>query len=241
VVGGLLPVLPAQITPPGALVYVAVLDVGDRFFGSAGAAVEAEQRLGAHEPAPLDELVGAELVRLERVPGPLQHGRTLVLRPHAVEPVVARDEVAARVAHDRHAEPLDLGGHVLAEPARVREARARLVDARVHRPAEVLQEGAEEPAVQLRAVPGRLQDHAGGSAGLRVADAAQPGPRGERGPGAAKPRHELTAAWRLVHEGFPIAGSSHHMVIPFKHRPGGWAWRAGRREGLRAWPGSGCC
>src|SRR4029078_11976532 len=100
------PVLPAQLAPLRALVHVAVLDVGHRLLRGAGAEVEAEQRLGAHEPAPLHELVGAELVRLERVPGPLQHARALVLRPHAVEPVVTRDEVAPRIAPARTAEDL---------------------------------------------------------------------------------------------------------------------------------------
>src|SRR5206468_7090557 len=150
VVGSLVAVRAPQVAPLRALVDVAVLDVGDGVLRAAGAEVEAQERLGADEPAPSDELVGAELVRLERVPGPIQDGGTLVLGTDAVEPVVAGDEVAARIPHDRHAELADLLRDVLAEAVRVRERRARLVDAGVDRSAQVLEEGAEKAAVQLR-------------------------------------------------------------------------------------------
>src|SRR5204863_3342865 len=62
-----------ELTPARAPIEVAVLDVGDRRFDGPGAEVHAEQRLGAHHAAPLDELVRAELVRLDRVPGAIEH------------------------------------------------------------------------------------------------------------------------------------------------------------------------
>ena len=196
--GSCVAVLPAQVAPPGALVEVAVLDVGHRLLGGARAQVETQQRLGAHELAPLDEVVGAELVRLERVPGSLQDGRPLVPGADAVEPVVARDEVPARVAHDRHPEPLDLRGDVAAEPAGVRQLGTRFVDAGVHRPPEVLQEGSQQATIHLRAVPGALEDRAGGPSCLRVTDAAQPGARSEGGAGAAKAGYELTTGGKRL-------------------------------------------
>ena len=139
-VGLLVAVLPAQVAPARALVDVAVLDVVDRHLRRAGAEVEPQQRLGADEPAPLDELVGAELVRLDRVPRPLEHGGALVLGPHAVEPVVAGDEVPAWIAHDGDAEPLHFRHHVPPESIAVGELRARLVDSGVDGASEVLQE-----------------------------------------------------------------------------------------------------
>ena len=51
------------------------------------------------------ELVGAEPIGLDVVPGQLGPRRTLILRADAVLPVVAGGEVAARPAQDRHAQP----------------------------------------------------------------------------------------------------------------------------------------
>ncbi len=101
VVRPIVPVRASELAPPRAAREVAVLDVGDGHLDRAGAEVQPEQRLGAHHAAPLEELVGAELVRLERIPGTIEHHRTLRLRADPVEPVVARDEIAPRIANDR--------------------------------------------------------------------------------------------------------------------------------------------
>jgi hypothetical protein len=132
------------------LLDVAVLDEGQRrlgvpvpkFMPSSGS---------VRRGAPLDELVGAELVGLERVPGPLEHGGPLGLRPDAVEPVVAGDEVAARVAHDRHAQFLHLAAiDVGAKAAAHRRPAASPAGRRRCRPRgpEVFEKRPEQAAVQ---------------------------------------------------------------------------------------------
>src|SRR5262249_21953756 len=100
------------------------------------------------------------------------------------------------VAHDRHAEPLHLGEDVLSEAARVRELRSGLVNASVDRPAEVLQEGSQEPAVEVRAIAGALEDRACPALRLRIADGIEPGSSREGGARAAQRGDEVaTAAW----------------------------------------------
>ncbi len=68
-----------------------------------------------------------------------------------------------------------------AESVRVGARRARLVDAGVDRSAEMLQERAEQAAIERGARSG-LQDHRARRAAsdLRVSDAAQPRPGGEQ-------------------------------------------------------------
>src|SRR5690348_8745549 len=104
-----------QVAPFRAAPEVAVLDVGDRHLDRAGSEIQAEQWLGAGQPAPLDEVVGAELVRFRRVPGAVEYGWTLRLRPDAVEPVVSGDEIAAEIADDGDAEFLDFAHDVRAK------------------------------------------------------------------------------------------------------------------------------
>ena len=159
VVRPLVAVRPPQIAPARAALEVAVLDVVHGHLDRTRAEVHAEQRLGADGAAPFDELVGAELIGLERIPRALEHGRPLRFRTDAVEPVVAGDEVASRVADDRHAEFLDLAHDVGAESFGVGERRPGLVHARVDGAAQVLQERSQHAPVEF-ARPGALRRNA---------------------------------------------------------------------------------
>ena len=140
----------AQVTPLGAFVHVAVLDVGYGHFRRASAQVKSEQRFGVDQLAPVDEFVRPELVGLERIPGPLQYRRPFVFRADAVQPIVTGDEVPARISHDRHVETFHFGHHILAEPFGICELRSRLVNAGVNGPPEVFQKGAQETSIQSR-------------------------------------------------------------------------------------------
>src|SRR5262249_45366789 len=62
----------------------------------------------------------------------------------AVFPVVARDEISARVAQDRDAQPLDRLQRVQSNAIFVRKRAAFLVNAAVNHAAEVLGEVAEQ-------------------------------------------------------------------------------------------------
>ena len=89
----------------------------------------------------------AHLVGLRGVPGEVEAGGALLARAHAVLPAEARDEVAAGVADGGDAHLLHELDDVLAEALVVGGRVAGLVDAVVHVAAEVLDEAAEDVAV----------------------------------------------------------------------------------------------
>ena len=82
--------------------------------------------------------------------------------PDAVLPAVAGDEVAAGVAHDGHAQLARQLEDVAAEAVLVGRRVAGLVDARVDAPAHVLDERAEEAAVDLGDLVAGVGGHASG-------------------------------------------------------------------------------
>ena len=89
-----------------------------------------------------------DLVRLERVPREVEPLRPPLARADAVLPPVAGDEVATRVADGGYAELAYEIHDVGPESVRVRRRMPGLVDPVVDAPAEVLDEGAEQAAVQ---------------------------------------------------------------------------------------------
>src|SRR3954451_13967853 len=100
---------------------------------------------------PVEELVGAAPVGLQRAPGEVQP--RLARRADAVLPVIARDEVAAGIADDRDAELTHERQHVIADGLAV-----ALEDAAVDRSAHVLDERAEDARVDVRDAEVRI-DH----------------------------------------------------------------------------------
>ena len=110
----------------------------------AGAHVDAGHHLGAGLARPVAEFVDADLVRLDRVPRAVEAHGALRARADAVAPVVAGEEVAAGVAHERDAQLAHEVEHVAAEALLVRGRVAGLVEARVDGASEVFDEGAEE-------------------------------------------------------------------------------------------------
>ena len=142
-------VRPPQIAPVAAAGMVAVLDEIARLVDAAGAQVDRQVDLGPGALGPGGELVGADLVRLGRHPGQIEAPRPLRHRPHAVPPVVAGDEIAAGIADEGHAQLAHQFQHVPAKPHLVRGRMPRLVDAAVDRPAQMLDERAVEPGIDL--------------------------------------------------------------------------------------------
>ena len=142
-------VLAPLLRPVGVAGLVRVLDPVAGVLDRAEPGVDAQVRLDAQLLAIAQELVRAEAVGLERAPGVIAARRTLVARPDAVLPVVARGEVAARPAEDRQAEPAG-GVHDVAPVAvGIRERAPFLEDAAVDAAAEVLGEIAEDVRVHL--------------------------------------------------------------------------------------------
>ena len=133
-----------NLVPPGKLQYSTRRA---RPVGAAGPEIDREHRLQIGLPAPVHELVGAEGVRLDRQPGEVELLRPLLDRPDPVLPVVAGDEVAARIADDRRAQLAHQLQHVAAEALLRRRRMPGLVEPAVDATAEVLDEGPEKPGV----------------------------------------------------------------------------------------------
>src|SRR5690606_38083641 len=98
---------------------------------AAGAEVDRLHHLDVGFARPVDELVQSEGVRLDGVPGAVESAWPVFDRTDPVLPEVTRNEVAARVAHDRRTELLDEREHVAAEAALVGLGMAGLEDAGV--------------------------------------------------------------------------------------------------------------
>ena len=79
------------------LVAVAIFDPGEGFFQRSCTEVQAEVLFGAELFTPLHELVGAELVRLDAVPGKFWTGWTLFSGTYAILPVVCGTKISSWV------------------------------------------------------------------------------------------------------------------------------------------------
>src|SRR5262249_3577841 len=82
-----------------------------------------------------------------RVPCELAATGSLILRPHAVHPVIAAHEVAAGPAQERDAQRPHRLQHVLAKAPGVAQRGAFLVEAAVDAASEMLDEVAEDATV----------------------------------------------------------------------------------------------
>ena len=137
----------AQLHRFGGLRAVAILQPVARLAQVAVAAVDHEEGLRFQQTAEADELVSAEVVALQRVPGEVEARRTLVAGADAVAPAVAGDEVAAGIADDGHALAAQRVKHVEAQALVVGLRRAGVVNAAVDAAVHVLGEAAEDVAV----------------------------------------------------------------------------------------------
>src|SRR5262249_31461844 len=70
---------------------VAILDQRGSLVDRAGAEVDTKHGLDVHGPAVVDELVGAELVGLDRLPSQLAAVRALFAWSDAIAPIVAAE------------------------------------------------------------------------------------------------------------------------------------------------------
>src|ERR1700733_2125862 len=140
-------VLAPQITPASALFHVAIFHQRCRFFRRTSSQVQAHQWLSSGRTRPSHEFIRTELIRVERVPRFVQNARPILPRANAIEPVVAGNKVASRIADDGHAHFAHLIHDVSAKTTAVGELRARIVNSFVDGAAEMLQERAEEIAV----------------------------------------------------------------------------------------------
>jgi hypothetical protein len=126
---------------------IAVLHQAACGIAAASAEIDCEHRLQASQPAPIDEFIGTEAIAFRRQPREVEAARPALDRADTVLPVVARHEVAARVAHDGRCQLAHQREHVLSEASAVGRRMSRLEDAAVHAAAEVLDERAEQTRI----------------------------------------------------------------------------------------------
>src|SRR3974390_3581332 len=102
--GGRPAVCLAKIAPITAGWSIDVFDEIARLIETARAKVDGQHHLGADRLAPLREFVHADRVRFRGVPGEVKTCWALLARAYPILPVVGRNEIAARIAHDRNPE-----------------------------------------------------------------------------------------------------------------------------------------
>ena len=108
--------LAAEIAPLCSLIQVAIFDQSSCRFRSSRPKIEAHQGLSADSLAPRHEFIGTELIGVDCVPGLVKHARTAFLGTHAVEPIVARNEIATRITNDGNSHLADFTDDVFAKP-----------------------------------------------------------------------------------------------------------------------------
>ena len=132
-------ILPPQLAPLRPLLDVAIFHQRRRLLRRPRAQIQSHQRLRPRQLAPRHELVRAKLIRIQRIPRLVQHHRPVLLRPDAVEPVVARHKISAGIPNDRHVDLPNLLQRVFAESVRIRQLRSRIVNALIDRAPKMLE------------------------------------------------------------------------------------------------------
>jgi len=169
----------AQIAPLRPLFDVAVFHQRGSLFRCTRSKIQTHQWFGSYDLGPCHEFIRPELVGIDCVPGFVEDPRAILLWANAIEPVVARNEVAARIPDDGNAEPLYLLNHIFAEASAVREARCRIVNTLIDGASQMLKKGAEEVAIKRSDhTPGIYEnacDTAGGGGWLSERERVQQG------------------------------------------------------------------
>ena len=134
----------AHVGMPRPCLAIAVFHPVAGLFRRARAEVHRQHRLPIELAAKLDELVGAEGVGFDGLPGKLPSAGARLLGAHAVLPVIAGGEVAARIANDGEAKLPQRLDDVGAHPVGIGVNAAGVVHALVNGATQVLEKTAED-------------------------------------------------------------------------------------------------
>ena len=147
----------AQIRPIGPGWMIAVFNQVSRGIAAPGAEIDRHHRLDTGCLAPVHEFIGAETVGFGAEPRKVKTGRPLIDRTDAVFPVIAGDEIAAGVTHDRRTKLLHQREYVLPKSFGIGGRMSGLVDATINASPEMLDEGAEQ--TRIRMTDGKIAVH----------------------------------------------------------------------------------
>ena len=139
----------AQITVLGAAGEIAVFHQIPGILHTPCAQIHGHHNLGAGPAGPFLELVNAHLVGFDGGPGLLHPTGPVFLGTGAVLPVVAGNKIAPGVADHGNPELAHQLQHIRAEAHIIGCRVLRVIDPAVHRPAQMLQEGAVDSSVNI--------------------------------------------------------------------------------------------
>jgi hypothetical protein len=116
----------------------------------AGTHVDSQHWFAVDRLAEVHKFVGAKLVGLNRLPGQITAARALLLGANAVKPIIAAEEVAARVAHDGVLLFAQRGQHISAQAVFVGQRGGGVIDAFIDAAAHLLGKAAKEQGRDFR-------------------------------------------------------------------------------------------
>ncbi len=145
----LVSVLSAEVRIVGIGVQIAVFQQIESIRHTARPQVHGHHDVRAGFLRPLGELVDSDFIRLICPPREVKPRPALLLRSHGILPAEVRDEISARIPHNRNPQLLHQLNHILAESVLVRGRMSGLIDSGVYRSSEMLDERPVDPLVHL--------------------------------------------------------------------------------------------
>ena len=149
VMGLFIAVLSSQVAVVGALFKVAVFQHILRFFRPSGSQIDSHHHVASRLLRPVHELVQAELVGFDHLPGQIHLRGTLIPGANAVLPVIAGDEISARIPDDGYLKLPHQCKHVLSHSLFVRKRASLLINSFIYRTSQVLNKGTENSFVHF--------------------------------------------------------------------------------------------
>ncbi len=141
-------ILLSAVGPLSSNWQIAIFEELCRFSRARRAEIDRHHWLGSQLPAPIHELIGAKLIRLDAA-AQAKSGQTgsFITRADAILPVIRADEISPRIAHHRKTEWPQRIQHVAPKSLFIASRIARIVYALVNRPAKMLQKSAENSTI----------------------------------------------------------------------------------------------
>ncbi|MNE39708.1 hypothetical protein D3C80_1336740 [compost metagenome] len=138
---------------------VAVLHQIPGCVDAACAQVYRHHYFGADQLRPFGEFIGANLIGFRNPPGQFKRALTFFLGSDTVFPVIAGDEVAARIADNRNVQRTDSLQGVSAEAVLIGSRMSGFINTAVHSPAKMFNEGPVNSRINFTQSEILVNDH----------------------------------------------------------------------------------